>query len=842
MKNIILSLFLLFLPFYLLSQEYFYYYKGEKQYLELDTGYVFVSTVDGSALQKSNLVPKETLTLNKEQTSPLLKQKQNIPVDFYWTELKLSGSELKGTYTERINRIKQIEGVQVVSPYFTGKTGKKIGLSNFFYVKLKSLSDTTLLNKYSVDNKVIILKQDKFMPLWFALSCTKETEKNAMEMANKFYESQMFQFAEPDLMVDDLLSCTNDTYFSSQWGLRNTGQYGGTAGMDIKACGAWTLSTGTGVTVAVIDQGVELNHPDLQANIHPLSFDTETGTSPSVVRGDHGVACAGIVGAVGNNSAGIRGVAPNARLMSISNRFQPAPNIRQQVASGINWAVQNGADVISNSWGSDDLISTLIDDAITNAITNGRNGLGCIVVFASGNDNRAVNYPANSNPAILAVGAISPCGQRKSPSSCDGERWYRPSYNDRLGGSNYGDQLDVVAPGVLVPTTDRQGNLGYNPNEPIHTDNGGNKITSDYANRDYTVWFNGTSAACPHVAGVAALMLSVNPTLTGQQVRDVIEQTAQKIGGYSYITTSGRPNGTWNQEMGYGLINAYAAVNAVVPRISGPNFICDQATYTIDLPPGATVQWNTTTNNLLIVDQEDNSITYRKREGNYYTEYDVVIGARITFPEGEELYITINIVLWYSLEEGREYMQVEGGIVYKSGGIISLIYPMDGVLDYEWSCNTKEWFILNASPSRVEFGGGYFLGDLVVNYKFKDPCDNEYHEISQTFFVCENPPECYWERENSYTFFLYPNPATDIVTVELQEEQPADASFSPQRTIKAFSSGAYEIQLWSASAMLRRFTTDQPVYQIPVSGLPAGIYFVREIKEGQIYTKKLIKK
>ena len=112
--------------------------------------------------------------------------------------------------------------------------------------------------------------------------------------------------------------------------------------------------------------------------------------------------------------------------------------------------------------------------------------------------------------------------------------------------------------------------------------NGGNKITSDYTNRDYTVWFNGTSAACPHVAGVAALILSVRPNLTGQQVRNIIEQTAQKVGGYSYATTSGRPNGTWHQETGYGLVDAYAAVRkALMPSLSGPSSIYNEATYTV---------------------------------------------------------------------------------------------------------------------------------------------------------------------------------------------------------------------------------------------------------------------
>ncbi len=202
-------------------------------------------------------------------------------------------------------------------------------------------------------------------------------------------------------------------------------------------------------------------------------------------------------------------------------------------ADGINFAVNNGASVISNSWGSS-VSYQVIDDAIQNAVTSGRNGLGTIIVFAAGNNNSSVSYPANSNPDIIVVGAMSPCGERKNPNSCDGEAWW---------GSNYGSQLDVVAPGVKIPTTDRQGTAGY-------------------SNNDYTLTFNGTSSACPQVAAVAALILSVNPDLTQKQVANIIESTAQKVGEYNYQTTQGRPNGTWNNEMGYGLIDAFAAVQA----------------------------------------------------------------------------------------------------------------------------------------------------------------------------------------------------------------------------------------------------------------------------------------
>ena len=119
------------------------------------------------------------------------------------------------------------------------------------------------------------------------------------------------------------------------------------------------------------------------------------------------------------------------------------------IADGINWATAQGADVLSNSWylGSP---STAITDAIANAKTNGRGGKGAVVVFAAGDDNGAVASPAVLD-TVLAVGALSPCDERKAPTSCDGEFWW---------GSNYGSELDLSAPGVNMYTTDLQGAAG----------------------------------------------------------------------------------------------------------------------------------------------------------------------------------------------------------------------------------------------------------------------------------------------------------------------------------------------------------------------------------------------
>jgi hypothetical protein len=232
-KHIILLYMLLFIAVYGHAQngnsKYYYYYQTEKLYLELNTDFVFVSVV-GDEARNVDLFKKGTGILKKEGLSDKMKQKLNSSDDFYWGEIKIGENTSNTNFNEKVSALRLNKNVQIVSPYFKSANSKKIGLTNFFYVKLKTASDVALLEQYAKQTNSIIVKQDDFMPLWYVLSCTKKSDKNAMELANQFFESGLFQFAEPDLMLENILNCVNDTYFPQQWGLRNTGQYGGIAG------------------------------------------------------------------------------------------------------------------------------------------------------------------------------------------------------------------------------------------------------------------------------------------------------------------------------------------------------------------------------------------------------------------------------------------------------------------------------------------------------------------------------------------------------------------------------------------------------------------------------------
>jgi subtilisin family serine protease len=501
---------LIIATFSLSAQQTYYYYQGCKINLTVDSTYLNI--IADSELQKSLDSSSISRNLEIERDSGL-KNQQMLRLKF---KTVLNEQE----YLNAINTLKENLQVKYIFPYFKRQDAEPIGTSDIFYIKLKDIKDVGTLENLVRQQNMKILQQVAYTPLWYVVSIQNSDFSNAIDASNHFFETGLFENTDPAFMFNFRPDCTNDPMFDQLWGLSNSSN----PGVDVKACDAWNITRGANIKVAVVDQGIYMTHNDLSANIFPLSFDAQSGTSPSVfISGNsHGTHVAGTVAAVRNNNLQVVGVAPESALIGVSHDLYISPTISSELAGGINWAWQNGADIITNSWGDqggafyDDLHSAVLEDAIMSAIRQGRNGKGSVVTFAAGNHAPVMDYPAYFNDSILTVGAIESYG-------------YRASF------SGYGNPLDVVAPGVNILST-----LPYNS----------------------TGYYDGTSMATPHVAGIAALVLSVNPTLTGQQVRDIIESTAQKVGGYNYQTDPDHPNGTWSNEMGYGLVNAYAAVQA----------------------------------------------------------------------------------------------------------------------------------------------------------------------------------------------------------------------------------------------------------------------------------------
>ena len=438
---------------------------------------------------------------------------------------------------------------------------------------------------------------------------TCNNEITLMRMANELYDTTFVEYSTPDIYCEADYNMS-DLYYNEQWALNNTGQEDGVVGVDLKAEKAWAFlqhynnNLGDSIRVAVVDNGVDTIHEDLTDALgHRRVLDGfpdlyGKGT-PYDMYQYHGTACAGII-AASHNNVGIAGIAPNVlivpiRIMRTEKIFVSTARIKKGITDA--WAKYH-AQILNNSWGTDRVRHSLIDKAFKNAVESGRNGRGCIVVVASGNNGSSqVEYPANLND-IIAVGAVDRCGIRAGcfawTNSCD-------SWSEKA--SSYGSRLSVVAPGSHVFTIDRMGNAG---------ENSSNYISS----------FSGTSAACPHVAGVAALILSVNPNLTHAQVKEIIEKTAQKVGPYNYTISDTilHPNGKWNNEMGYGMVNAFKALAET--KIYGTEYtilgsssmqLCNEYIYTLsgNVPDGYEIVWEVNPQMAIVSGQGTSTLVVR---------------------------------------------------------------------------------------------------------------------------------------------------------------------------------------------------------------------------------------
>lgn len=458
--------------------------------------------------------------------------------------------------------LENLEEIVFVNTLIAMESGHFSAPLGEFYVKLFSKNDYPELEKLAVETQIKILKEYHYMPNVFILSADKNSRGNSKEMAIYFSEKKIFQYASANMMFS-LEDCSpNDQLYNRQWSIENTGtsvQFNGTPGADMHVDSAWTITTGDStIKVAVLDSGVDTAHADLLGNLLPGFDATDTTNNNSkgypntnFPEDGHGTCCAGIIAAVANNTIGVAGVAYNCKIIPVKmfyyiNPFGSGPlpySTNQWGLDAINWTWQTAnADVVSNSWGiPDSLMSALgIDtvvsnDAINNAVANGRNGKGLPMLFSAGNEpDTFCLWPART-PATIAVAATTMCDELKTISDCSPENW----------ASNHGTGLDISAPGVKIASTDITGLKGFS---------GGN----------YYLAFNGTSAACPNAAGVMALILSANKNLTSQQAREVISWSCEKVGGYSYNVSA--PYGSWSMELGYGRVNAFKAVQVALGK------------------------------------------------------------------------------------------------------------------------------------------------------------------------------------------------------------------------------------------------------------------------------------
>ncbi len=342
---------------------------------------------------------------------------------------------------------------------------------------------------------------------------------------------------------------------SYNWTNQNhtTGSPVGTVGFDANAHAAWDGAQGYGsssVLIAIIDSGVQSAHPDLLQVAGWDYGDNDSNPDDNSSQSGHGTACAGIA-AARTNTLGSAGIAAGCSIMPLKVANSAGSMFFSAIQNALYFAADNGAKVISMSLGA-----AITSDPATDTAIQYASNAGCVILAATGNENKStISYPA-IHSLVIGVGAASPCGDRKRSSSlssevnpgvstdpngytCDGERWWGSNYGVATAGA--AGAVDVIAPTIL-PTTDRLGAAGYDPS-------------------DYSKWFNGTSCATPYAAGVCALILSANPTFTATQVRDRLLTTAQDV--VSVESAAG-----WDRYTGYGMVDAAAAVAGAPPAAS----------------------------------------------------------------------------------------------------------------------------------------------------------------------------------------------------------------------------------------------------------------------------------
>jgi subtilisin family serine protease len=500
------------------------YYIGSegKVFIEPDYSSYAVYFKDNEISERSELRMKENLSREKSSSDLevyVMNRKGMILVKSASTNLLKNREEVLKTHGL------QDDGAYDVLPAFKDR-GEQVFLTKRVSISLK--------DGFIYDDFVEIFKkygaeyQRKSLDGSFDV-LNVEMIENQLLLIQELNEMGVLNWGGPDFKSN--IKKYADPLYQYQWHLNNTGgtSYNGSSlvsDIDIDAPEAWAITTGSSsITIGIIDDGIDNSHEDMPTPLTGYTPANNGNGTPSATDDGHGQLVAGLIMSQHDNNLGGKGVAPNVNYFSV-NIFAPNTT-NSDVADGITWAVNQGADILSNSWGwgSCTYTDASVSSAFASAASNGRNGKGCLIFVASGNDFfSCVGFPANLS-TVWAVGGMS------------GDA-------DRSNFSNYGPALDICAPSddnwvngspsgdYGCPSTDRMGSLGW---------------TSD----NYYMYMGGTSGATPIVSGVAALVLSVDPTLTKSQAETILANTANS--SFSAYNSN---------EFGAGMVNAYDAIVA----------------------------------------------------------------------------------------------------------------------------------------------------------------------------------------------------------------------------------------------------------------------------------------
>lgn len=459
--------------------------------------------------------------------------------------LRITPSPNRQNLMLELSRLRQCSGVFKALPVFYGKNSGAFSSRLLFTEELilayrTDLSAPEMVNR-ELQHNLWPIEQFSFVEKGFRYAAGDVFK--GLEVSEKLGTSPKVLYCYPNQIESYLPRITpNDPNFTNQWHLKNTGQSGGTVGEDIANGNIetiWNTCTGTGMVIAILDTGVEINHPDLKDNILTgRSLDYADGDTDPTSTDEHGTAVAGLAGARGFNGIGVVGAAPKASL--IGYRLIGVSTVTDaEIADGL---IRN-LDVVqvhNNSWGPADEsgelspINSLIERALLTGVTSGRQGKGIVYVWAAGNggnqDNSNLDGFSN-NRFSITVGATDYKG-------------VRAFYSEK------GANILVVAPGgspsLGMETTDLTGFAGHS--------------TGDYLNNTSNNNY-GTSFAAPLVSGCVALILEANPNLSWRDVQQIIAKSAKQNDRSDSDWATNGAGLKVNHKYGFGRIDLEAALN-----------------------------------------------------------------------------------------------------------------------------------------------------------------------------------------------------------------------------------------------------------------------------------------
>ncbi len=446
------------------------------------------------------------------------------------------------TLKERLAALSAPNGVSPLA-YLEGMENQEYGLrqvTKLIRAEVPRETAERIAREYDLKN----LRFPEYAPGWVIFEAN-----DSMEALEKIADIRgENHVASADVLLgsrlEKLNNPPNDPQFNKQWHLSRSGT--AVSGTDMNVLTAWKIGLtggvlGTGVTIGIIDDGLEFGHPDFSEYDVNLDFDYAARDNNPSPQGDddHGTAVGGVAAARGNNGVGVSGSAPRATLVGLRLVAQGFTN-ETQSADAFNHR-SDVIDIKNNSWGylaAFHKLGPLEKLALKNSSDNGRDGKGTVFTFAAGNSAEAqdsANYSElTSSIYSLTVGAIDSQKRRSSYSE--------PGANVVIAAPSNG-----ARPALGITTTDRTSTNGYNP----AAGSAGN----------YTDTFGGTSSACPALSGVIALMLEANPELNWRDVHEILMRTAVKFNPNENGWKTNAAGFNFNNNYGAGLVDATAAVN-----------------------------------------------------------------------------------------------------------------------------------------------------------------------------------------------------------------------------------------------------------------------------------------